>query len=173
MAVCVFQGFLFNFFCGDKSPFCEVTLCFGLWLTQPMGFITRMDVLSIVLFSCLCVMILSSESTLARSGLNSATSRMPSESVTTAKVFFSFYIHHPAISHMCRMGHNSRLGYTQSFGFLFWAHNLHNRTLLDDEDEAKTQQLISVKCAHFNLKCTKTADFHSNLLVSWELRKNL
>ena len=25
------------------------------------------------------------------------------------------------------------------------------------------------KCMDFTLKCTKTADFHSNLLVSWEL----
>ena len=53
------------------------------------------------------------------------------------------------------------------------------------DDEAKAQKLISVKCvkcAHFILKCVKctemhtfhsernkTADFHSNLLVSWEL----
>ena len=34
-----------------------------------------------------------------------------------------------------------------------------------NDDEAKAQKLISVKCAHFNLKCGhftmhKTADFH-------------
>ena len=31
--------------CGDKSPFCGATgaLCFGLWLTLPMGFKTRVN----------------------------------------------------------------------------------------------------------------------------------
>ena len=40
-------------------------------------------------------------------------------------------------------------------------------SLLDDE--AKGQKLISVKCAHCNFKMHKTIDFHSNVLVCWEL----
>ena len=32
-------------FCGDKSPFCGTTgtVCFGLWLTLPIGFKARLD----------------------------------------------------------------------------------------------------------------------------------
>ena len=51
--------FFFNF-CGDKSPFCGVTgtLCFGLWLTLPMGFKARVDPSLPAFYSHLCVMIL-------------------------------------------------------------------------------------------------------------------
>ena len=36
---------LFLDFCGEKSPFCGApsTLCFGLWLTLPMGFKAKVD----------------------------------------------------------------------------------------------------------------------------------
>ena len=65
-----------------------------------------------------------------------------------------------------------------SWGY-FWS--LDRKTLPDDE--AKAQKFIlsemhtfhleihafHLKCAHFTLKMHKTADFHSNLLVSWEL----
>ena len=40
---------------------------------------------------------------------------------------------------------------------------INTQRLLDDE--AKAQKFISVKCFEIH----KTADFHSNLLVSWEL----
>ena len=51
---------LFFFFCGYKSPFCGATgaLCFGLWLTLPVGFKARVDPSSPTLYSHLCVMIL-------------------------------------------------------------------------------------------------------------------
>ena len=52
--------FFFIYFCGNKSPFCGATgaLCFRLWLTLPVGFKVRVDPSSLVLCSCLRVMIL-------------------------------------------------------------------------------------------------------------------
>ena len=55
--------------------------------------------------------------------------------------------------------------------------SLSNRfvnSLCNVKIDRNTFRLKCVKCVHskymhFSLKCTKTADLHSNLLVSWEL----
>ena len=51
--------FFSTFFCGDSVTICGATgtICFGLWLTQPMGFKARVDASLPVLEWCrLCVM---------------------------------------------------------------------------------------------------------------------
>ena len=47
-------------FCDNKSPFCGATgtLCFGLRMTLPTGFKTKVDPSSATLCSCLCIMTL-------------------------------------------------------------------------------------------------------------------
>ena len=47
--------FFFQFFGGDKSPFCGAigTLCYGLKLTLPKGFKARVDLSSSALCFCM------------------------------------------------------------------------------------------------------------------------